>query len=161
MILHWRIRTGSDWWFSKMLRIRTGSDSILSDQDWTRTEIFHSPLISAVHLPLLHLCGAFTMITMKLYYSLVWHQRNVWWKVQLYGLSRQSFKDAICLRLKCRKTIQFANVLAYSMLDVNHHGNALTFFAMFCLFRLYATWSTGCLSCRDKNDLRIFFPRLH
>jgi len=29
------------------LRIRTGSDSILSDQDWTRTEKFHSPLISA------------------------------------------------------------------------------------------------------------------
>ena len=27
MILQWRIRTGSDWWFSK----------ILSDQDWTRT----------------------------------------------------------------------------------------------------------------------------
>jgi len=25
----------------------TGSDSILSDQDWTRTEKFHSPLISA------------------------------------------------------------------------------------------------------------------
>ena len=32
MILHSRIRTGSDWWFSKILRIRTGSDSILSDQ---------------------------------------------------------------------------------------------------------------------------------
>ena len=32
MILHWRIRTGSD--------------SISSDQDWTRTEKFHSPLIS-------------------------------------------------------------------------------------------------------------------
>jgi len=30
MILHWRIRTGSDWWFSKNLRIRTGSDSISS-----------------------------------------------------------------------------------------------------------------------------------
>jgi len=25
---------------------RTGSDTILSNQDWTRTEIFHSPLIS-------------------------------------------------------------------------------------------------------------------
>ena len=46
MVLHWRIRTGSDWWFSKILRIRTGSDSILSDQDWTHTEKFHSPLIS-------------------------------------------------------------------------------------------------------------------
>ena len=32
----------------KILRIRTGSDSILSDQGWTRTEKFHSPLISAV-----------------------------------------------------------------------------------------------------------------
>jgi len=31
----------------KNLRIRTGSDSVLSDQDWTRTEKFHSPLISA------------------------------------------------------------------------------------------------------------------
>jgi len=30
----------------KNLRIRTGSDSILSDQDWTLTEKFHSPLIS-------------------------------------------------------------------------------------------------------------------
>ena len=49
MILHWRIRTGSDWWFSKILRIRTGSDSIVLDQDWTRTEKFHSPLISASH----------------------------------------------------------------------------------------------------------------
>jgi len=47
MILHWRIRTGSDWLFSKILRIRTGSDSISSDQDWTRTEKFLSPLISA------------------------------------------------------------------------------------------------------------------
>jgi len=26
MILHWRIRTGSDWWFSKILR--TGLDRI-------------------------------------------------------------------------------------------------------------------------------------
>ena len=50
LLLHWRIRTGWDWWFSKILRIRTGSDSILSDQDWTRTEKFHSPLISAVQL---------------------------------------------------------------------------------------------------------------
>jgi len=49
MILHWWIRTGSDWWFSKNLRIRTGSDSILSDQDWTRTENIHSPLIFALH----------------------------------------------------------------------------------------------------------------
>jgi len=31
----------------KILRIRTGLDLILSDQDWTRTEKFHSPLISA------------------------------------------------------------------------------------------------------------------
>jgi len=31
----------------KNLRIRTGSDSILSNQDWTRSEKFHSPLISA------------------------------------------------------------------------------------------------------------------
>jgi len=31
---------------------RTGSDSILSDQDKTRTEKFHSPLISDVHTPL-------------------------------------------------------------------------------------------------------------
>jgi len=48
MIIHWRIRTASDWWFSKILRIRTGLDSILSDQDWTRTEKFHSLLISSV-----------------------------------------------------------------------------------------------------------------
>jgi len=47
MILHWRIRTGSDWWFSNTLRIRTGSDSISSGQDWNRTQKFHSPLISA------------------------------------------------------------------------------------------------------------------
>jgi len=33
--------------FQKNLRIRTGSDSILLDQDWTQTEKFHSPLISA------------------------------------------------------------------------------------------------------------------
>jgi len=26
MILHWWIRTGLEWWFSKILRIRTGSD---------------------------------------------------------------------------------------------------------------------------------------
>jgi len=30
----------------KILRIRIGSDSILSDQYWSRTEKFHSPLIS-------------------------------------------------------------------------------------------------------------------
>jgi len=29
------------------LRVRTGSDSILLNQDWTQTEKFHSPLISA------------------------------------------------------------------------------------------------------------------
>ena len=46
MILNLRIRTGSDWWFSKIFQFRNGSDSISSDQDWTRTEKFHSPLIS-------------------------------------------------------------------------------------------------------------------
>jgi len=46
MILHWRIRTGSDCWFSKILWSRTGSDSILLDQDWIWIEKFHSPLIS-------------------------------------------------------------------------------------------------------------------
>jgi len=30
----------------KNLRIRTGSDSVFADQDWTRTEKFVSPLIS-------------------------------------------------------------------------------------------------------------------
>ena len=49
MILHWQIKTGSDWWFKKILRIRTGSDSIFLDQDWTRTEKFGSPLISATN----------------------------------------------------------------------------------------------------------------
>jgi len=47
MFLHWRIRTGSEW-FSKILQIRSGSDSISSDQDWTRTEKFLSPLISGI-----------------------------------------------------------------------------------------------------------------
>ena len=37
----------------KNLEIRTGSDSILSDQDWTRTEKFHS-LLSLVVSILLH-----------------------------------------------------------------------------------------------------------
>ena len=32
MISHWRIRTVSDRWFSKILRIRPGSDSISTDQ---------------------------------------------------------------------------------------------------------------------------------
>jgi len=32
----------------KILQIMTGSDSIFADQDWTRTEKFHSPLISAL-----------------------------------------------------------------------------------------------------------------
>jgi len=50
MILHWHIRTGSDWWFSKILLIRIGSDSILSDQDWNRTKKFHSPLISGTSI---------------------------------------------------------------------------------------------------------------
>jgi len=40
-------------WFGlmifKILRIKTGSDSILSGQDWT--EKFRSPLISGCHLP--------------------------------------------------------------------------------------------------------------
>ena len=43
MVLYGQIRTGSNWWFSKILRIRTGSDSNFADQDWTRTENFHSP----------------------------------------------------------------------------------------------------------------------
>jgi len=38
----------------KNLQIRTGSDSILSDQDWTWTENFHSPLISDVQSNILH-----------------------------------------------------------------------------------------------------------
>jgi len=49
MIFHWRTRTGSDWWFSKIWQTRTGSVSILSDRDWTRIEKFHSPLISGSH----------------------------------------------------------------------------------------------------------------
>jgi len=32
----------------KNMRIRTGSDSNFADQDWTQTEKFHSPLISAI-----------------------------------------------------------------------------------------------------------------
>ena len=48
MVLYGRIRTGLDWWFSKILRIRTGSDSTFGDQDWTQTEKFHSLLISAL-----------------------------------------------------------------------------------------------------------------
>jgi len=47
MILHWRIRTGSDWSFPRILRIRTGLDSIWLDQGWNRSEIFLSPLIFA------------------------------------------------------------------------------------------------------------------
>ena len=43
-----KLRSGSDEWFSKILRITTGSDSILSDQNWTWTAKFHSPLISGV-----------------------------------------------------------------------------------------------------------------
>ena len=46
IVLFGRIRTGSYRWFSKILRIRTESDSISSDQDRTRTEKFPSPLIS-------------------------------------------------------------------------------------------------------------------
>ena len=46
MVLHWEIRTRSEWRFSKILQIKAGSDSIFSDQDWTRTEKFYSPLIS-------------------------------------------------------------------------------------------------------------------
>jgi len=37
-------------------RIRTGSDSIYVDQDWTRTEKFHSPLISATYIMVDWLC---------------------------------------------------------------------------------------------------------
>ena len=47
---------------SKSLRIRTGSDSNLSDQDWTRTEKFHSPLISGkllLHLTNTYVCENF------------------------------------------------------------------------------------------------------
>jgi len=43
-------RADQDWiglMIFKNLRIRTGSDSILSNQDWTQTEKFFSPLISA------------------------------------------------------------------------------------------------------------------
>ena len=42
--IYWRIRIGSEWWFSKILRIRTGSDSILSNQDWTHSKKFVSQL---------------------------------------------------------------------------------------------------------------------
>jgi len=48
MVLHRRIKSGSEWWFSKICG--TGLDRIqfFADQDWTRTEKFHSPLICAV-----------------------------------------------------------------------------------------------------------------
>jgi len=36
----------SDWWFSKNVPLSTGSDSILSDQNWTRPEKCHCPLMS-------------------------------------------------------------------------------------------------------------------
>ena len=51
MVLYGRIRTGLGRWFSKILRIRTGSDSTFADQNWTRTEKFHSPLISGKKQP--------------------------------------------------------------------------------------------------------------
>ena len=51
----WAARTGSDWWFSKILQSRTGSDSILSEQGWTRTEKFHSPLITAARITALYI----------------------------------------------------------------------------------------------------------
>jgi len=45
MILHWRIGL----MLFKIFAIRTVSDSILSNQNWTRTEKFHSLLICATH----------------------------------------------------------------------------------------------------------------
>jgi len=50
-----RTRTWADQdWIGPMvfknLRIRTGSDSIFADQDWTRAEQFHSPFMSAGYL---------------------------------------------------------------------------------------------------------------
>ena len=61
------MRTGSNWWFSKILRIRIGSDSILSDQDWTQTEKFHSPLMSAMHMSLRSLL--LTLVTFSFMHS--------------------------------------------------------------------------------------------
>jgi len=49
--IHGFILADQDWiglMIFKNLRIRAGSDSTFADQDWTRTEKFHSPLISAV-----------------------------------------------------------------------------------------------------------------
>jgi len=43
MVLHWRMRTGSDWWFSELLQNRTGSTSRFSDQDsdWKFSQSTH------------------------------------------------------------------------------------------------------------------------
>jgi len=50
----------------KNLRIRVGSDSIVSDQNWTRTEKFYSPLISgstpSVNVVVSNSCLAATQI---------------------------------------------------------------------------------------------------
>jgi len=49
--IHGFIWADQDWiglMILKNLRIRTGSDSTFADQDWTRNEKFHSPLISAL-----------------------------------------------------------------------------------------------------------------
>ena len=47
IVIHRRIRTRSDWWFSEHLRISPGSDSTFSCQDLTRAKKFHCSLISA------------------------------------------------------------------------------------------------------------------
>jgi len=44
MILHWRNRTGSDWWFSKICGSGLHQIQFFADWDWTRTEKFHNPL---------------------------------------------------------------------------------------------------------------------
>ena len=99
-----------NWLFSKILQIRTGSDSFLSDQDWTQTEKFHSPLISGMYIKYLlatlpqmvhNLCGVLHLQVeshwSKLYqenkvFSIterVLHQNYAWDPV-LYQLSSNS-----------------------------------------------------------------------
>ena len=78
MALYGRIRTGSDWWFSKVLQIRTGSDSTFADQDWTRTEKFHSSLISVSLLSSpLTFAGAFLTSSAVDWRSAVWRWRHL------------------------------------------------------------------------------------
>ena len=114
--LHDFTLAGQDWIgliVFKNLRIRTGSDSISSDQDWTRNEKFHGPLISGDHCwSLLQSC----ILTKSFLPKLESTRKVRLWKMCLTSDQSVATLDVLTSDLMFSDTFLMSNVLVTNVM---------------------------------------------